>query len=140
VIEAQPMERGLEWSSEQGFASTRKDIIRWWEARRLRFNVIVGAVGVATWILVLVAGSAAVKPGEDFEEPLMMIIGPFIYGFLANICYTFGWIVDTVFYSGTPRARLYRSGLIFSVVLTALPGVWAVVAWLITVHTGRKLD
>jgi len=134
------MERGLEWSSEQGFASTRKDIIRWWEARRLRFNVIVGAVGVATWILVLVAGSAAVKSGEDFEEPLMMIIGPFIYGFLANICYTFGWIVDTVFYSGTPRARLYRSGLIFSVVLTALPGVWAVVAWLITVHTGRKLD
>jgi hypothetical protein len=57
------MERGLEWSSEQGFASTRKDITRWWEARRLRFNVIVGAVGVATWILVLEAGSAAVKPG-----------------------------------------------------------------------------
>jgi hypothetical protein len=29
---------------------------------------------------------------------------------------------------------------VFAVVLTALPGVWAVVAWLITVYTGRKLD
>jgi hypothetical protein len=48
--------------------------------------------------------------------------------------------VDAVFYMGTPRRRLYKSGLIFSVVLTALPGVWAVVAWLITVYTGRKLD
>jgi len=69
------MEHSLAWSSEQGHPSTRKDIIRWWEARRLGFNAIIGAVGVASWILVLVAGSAAVKPGEDFEEPLMMIAG-----------------------------------------------------------------
>ena len=81
-----------------------------------------------------------VKPGEDFEEPLMMITGPLVYCIFANICYTFGWIVDAVFYMGTPRTRLYKSGLIFSVVLTALPGVWAVMAWLITVYTGRKLD
>jgi hypothetical protein len=89
---------------------------------------------------VLVAGSAAVKPGEDFEEPLMMIAGPLVYCIFANICYTLGWIVDAVSYVGTPRTRLYKSGLIFSVVLTALPGVWAVMAWLITVYTGRKLD
>ena len=130
----------MEWPSEQSVVNTRKDIIRWWEARRFRFNVWVGAVGATTWILVLIAGSAAVKPGEDFEEPLAMIIGPFVYGFLANACYTLGWIVDTIFYRGMPRTRLYKSGLIFSVVLTALPGVWAVVAWLITVYTGRKLD
>jgi hypothetical protein len=30
--------------------------------------------------------------------------------------------------------------MIFSVVLTGLPGVWAVLAWLITVITGHKLD
>jgi hypothetical protein len=134
------MEEALEYPSEQGLSSPRKDIIRWWEARRFRFNVIVGAVGTATWILVMTAGSAAVKPGVDFEEPLVMILGPFVYGFLANICYTLGWIIDTIFYRGTPRTRLYKSGLIFSVVLTALPGFWAVVAWLITVYTGRKLD
>ena len=124
------MEQSQEWLSE-------REIIRWWEARRFRFNLYVGIIGVATWFLVLIAGSAAVKPGVDFEEPIVMLIGPFIYGILANICYTFGEFVDTVFYCGMPRTRLYKAGMIFSVVLTALPGVWAVVAWLITVITGH---
>jgi hypothetical protein len=134
------MERLLEWPSEQGLAISRREIIAWWEARRFRFNLYVGVVGVVTWFLVLIAGSAAVKPGVDFEEPIAMLIGPFIYGFLANICYTFGWVVDTVSYRGMPRTRLYKAGIIFSAVLTALPGIWAVVAWLMTVITGRKLD
>jgi hypothetical protein len=134
------MEKLLEWPSEQEFPSTREDVIAWWEARRFRFNLYVGVVGAATWLLVLIAGSAAAKPGVDFEEPVAMIFGPFVYGLLANICYTFGWIVDTVFFREMPRTRLYKVGMIFSVVLTALPGVWAVVAWLTTVITGQKLD
>jgi hypothetical protein len=134
------MEKGLEWASEESPLSTRGDIIRWWEARRYHFNAYLLGVGVASWLLVLIAGSAAVKPGEDFEEPLMMLFGPGIYVAMANVCYTLGWVVDTIFYDGHPRMRLYKSGLIFAVVLTALPGVWAVVAWLITVYTGRKLD
>jgi len=133
------MERGLEWLFHGHSGTTRKEIIRWWEARRFRFNVLVGLVGVVTWILVLTAGSAAVRPGEDFEEPIMMIFGPLIYGVLANVCYTLGWTVDTIFYRGTPRTRLFKAGLIFSVVLTAFPGLWAVAAWLITIYTGRKL-
>jgi hypothetical protein len=58
----------------------------------------------------MIAGSAAVKPGEDFEEPLAMLFGPFIYAALANACYTLGWVVDTIFYRGTPRTRLYKAG------------------------------
>ncbi len=69
-----------------------------------------------------------------------MLIGPFIDGILANVCYTFGEFVDTVFYRGMPRTQMYKVGMIFSVALTALPGVWSVVAWLITVITGHKLD
>jgi hypothetical protein len=118
----------------------RRDLVKWWEARRLRFNVWVGSVGVITWLLVLFVGSLAVKPGEDFEEPFMMIFGPIVYGVLANVCFSFGWIVDTTLYRGRPRAALYKAGLIFSVILTALPGIWAVAAWCITLHTGRKLD
>jgi hypothetical protein len=135
------MEKPFEFPSEQTLLlSTREEIIQWWEARRFRFNVIVGTVGIGSWILVLIAGSAAVKPGEDFEEPIAMLFGPFVYAFSANVCYTLGWIMDTVFYRGSPRTRLYKSGLIFSAVLTALPGVSAVVAWLITLYTGKKLD
>ena len=134
------VERLLEWPSKQSFSITRKEIIVWWEARRLRFNLYVGAVGIVSWFLVLIAGSAAVKPGVDFEEPVVMLIGPFIFGLLANICYTLGWVVDTVSYDGTPRTRLYKAGVIFSVVLTSLPGIWATVAWLITFISGHKLD
>jgi len=140
MTEAQSMDKTLEFPSEETLLSTRREIIQWWEGQRFRFNVIVGTVGVTSWILLMIAGSAALKPGEDFEEPIAMLFGPFVYAFLANLCYTLGWILDTIFYRGSPRTRLYKSGLIFSAVLTALPGVWAVVAWLITVYTEKKLE
>ena len=95
---------------------------------------------MVSWLLVLIAGAAAVKPGEDFEEPVVMFFGPFLYGFFANVCSTLGWLVDMIFYCGAPRSRLHRAGLIFSMLLTALPGLWAVLAWLITVYTGHKLE
>ena len=119
---------------------SRAEIGRWWEARRPRYNVLVASVGVVTWLLVLCVGSLAAKPGVDFEEPIMMIIGPIIYGACANLCFTLGWIVDTSLYRGRPRNRLWKAGLIFSLVLTALPGIWAVIAWCITLYTGKKLD
>jgi hypothetical protein len=133
------MERLLEWPSAQPDSSTRREIVAWWESRRFRFNLYVGIVGAITWLLVGTAGAAAVKPGVDFEEPIAMIIGPFAYGFLANVCYTLGWIVDMASYRGKPRMQLHKAGVIFSVVLTSLPGVWAVVAWLMTIITGHKL-
>lgn len=134
------MESLLNWPTADAAEYTRSDIVRWWEARRWRFNLYVGVVGIITWFLVMIAGSAAVKPGEDFEEPLAMIFGPFVYAILANACYTLGWIADTLSSQSRPRIGLYKAGVVFSVVLTALPGVWAVVAWLMTVITGHKLD
>jgi hypothetical protein len=119
---------------------TRIDVIRWWEQRRLDFNAYVGVVGVISWLLVLIAGGAAVKPGVDFEEPIAMIEEPVFYAIMANVCYTFGWIVDLVAFSGAPRKKLFRLGLIFSLIVTALPGLWAVSAFLMTVYTGRKLE
>ncbi len=118
----------------------RKEIVRWWEARRFEYNVWVGVVGFASWWLVLVAGGAAIGPGEDFEEPAMMFLAPMIYALIANLCYTFGWLLDVTAYHGSPRKGLFKAGLIFSVVLTALPGIWAITALLITVYTGRKLE
>ena len=96
--------------------------------------------GVVTWILVLVAGSQAVKPGVDFEEPIAMIIGPPVYALLANICYTAGPLFDVLFYIKRPHLPLFKAGFYLSVALTALPGIWAVMAWLMTVYTGKKLD
>jgi hypothetical protein len=82
------MEKGLEWASEECSTSTGGDIIRWWEGRRYAFNAVLLAVGFASWLLVMTAGTAAAKPGEDFEEPLAMLSGIFIYVVMANVCYT----------------------------------------------------
>ena len=68
-----------------------------------------------------------------------MIVGPAIYLVLANIFYTLGSLFDIAFFDGLPSPRLFKAGLIFSIILTALPGLWAVAAWLITVFTGHKL-
>jgi hypothetical protein len=119
---------------------TRADVWRWWSARRIRFNFLVGLVGFVTWWLVLIAGSAAVKPGIDFEELLAMIFGPFVFALMANICYTAGPAIDCILFEGKPKKKLFAIGLYFSMGLTALPGLWAVVAWLTTLATGRKLD
>jgi hypothetical protein len=128
----------LQWLFHGASGVTRREVIRWWEERRLSYNAYVGVVGFAAWLLVLIAGSAAVKPGVDFEEPIAMISGPFFCAIFANICYTFGWIVDIAAFCGSPRRALFRAGFIFSIVLTALLGAWAVTAYLITVYTAEN--
>jgi hypothetical protein len=69
-----------------------------------------------------------------------MLFGPILYAILANVFYIFGWIVDVVTYNDGPRKALFKIGFIFSLILTALPGLWALTAYLITLHTGHKLE
>jgi hypothetical protein len=128
------------WLFQELEGASRQKVFHWWESRRIYYNLYVGSVGIVTWFLVLVAGSAAVKPGVDFEEPIAMIIGPFLYGLIANLCYSAGPIIDVTIYRRKARVRLFKAGLILAVSLTALPGIWAVTAWLITVATGKKFD
>jgi hypothetical protein len=70
--------------------STRTDIVRWWEAPRSYFNVYVGVPGDIKWFVILIAGSAVVKPGVDCEEHLAMTLDPIVYACMANACYTLG--------------------------------------------------
>jgi hypothetical protein len=129
----------ISWIFKESEGLTRREIFAWWERRRIAFNVLVGLTGVVTWLLVLIAGSAAVKPGDDFEEPIVMILGPFLYAILANVCYTSGGIFDVLFDRRRPRVQLFRTGLYFSIALTAAPGLWALYAWISTLITGHKL-
>ena len=133
------MEPLMEWPSETVLGD-RSQVLKWWESRRLRYNLYVGAVGAVSWLLVLIAGAAAVKPGVDFAEPLAMIFGPFVYAVAANICFSFGWVVDALFFARRPRIGLFKFGVTFSVVITAVPGMWAVIVWVMTLITGNKLD
>ena len=117
-------EKGNAWFFDGPSGVNRAAAWRWWSQRRWRYNRDLFFVGTAAWLLVMIAGSAAVKPGEDFEEPLMMIAGPPLYAALANIAYTAGPILDAVLSTGSgPRKGLFKAGHVFSVVLTALPGL-----------------
>ena len=121
---------------------TAVSVIGWWEARRLPFNLIVGAVGCFT---VLAITLLTTLPGNFPGPPLAVIIGgSLVYGVLANLCYCLGPLVELTMYrlwgDQAPRAGpvLFRQGLVFSIGLTLFPIVLAllgtglrVLSWII---------
>jgi hypothetical protein len=107
-------------------------MIDWWESRRIPFNLIVGAAGVLTCIIVSVVGvGSSILFDKDIapDPPLFAIFGVVIYGIMANICYTGGWIAELVVrriwpYEADRFATLsFSTGLAFSLLLTLAPGI-----------------
>ena len=106
-------------------------ILNWWESRRLVYNIVVGLTGLGT--LATVWAISLIPPGlPRFTPPIELILA---YGALANICYTFGPMVeiglqqlwkDRVLPVGP---TLFRQGLAFSVGLTMLPVIVASGTW-----------
>jgi hypothetical protein len=113
------------------------DAIVWWEIRRIPFNLIVLVVGFASGLVIELIGSRLVKPGEDVEEPIGIMIAIIGYGVAANLCYTLGWITEIVWSGGDTirteamRPKVFRAGIIFSVVLTLLPAILIPLTWLV---------
>jgi hypothetical protein len=108
-------------------------LLRWWEARRLHYNVTVGSAGLVTLALVWLFG--ALPPAASNQViPLRVVVA---YAILANVCYTFGWLtelgVERMWGNRAPLMgpALFRQGLSFSVGLTLLPVVLAGLYWLI---------
>ncbi len=108
-------------------------IIRWWERRRLAYNVVVGGAGLVT-VVALNALSFLPPLAEGLFLPLFGVV---VYGALANLCYTAGWTSEIVFrawWGDDPPdigPVLFRQGLIFSVGLTLLPILIGVIAWIV---------
>jgi hypothetical protein len=67
-----------------------------------------------------------------FPEPFSIFVVP-LYGVLANVCYTGGWIVEIVIRklwrheAERFAVTTFKLGLQFSLLLTAMPGLFAVV-------------
>ena len=99
-------------------------IFRWWESRRLTFNVAVGATGLVT--LGAMKFIALLPPFSE-NMPLLFWPGILAYGILANLFYSLGFVTEAamqrVWHEETPRVgpALFRQGLVFSVGLTLLP-------------------
>ena len=106
-------------------------VVQWWESRRLSYNLIVGGTGVVTLVYV---NALEVLLGQGLLTPLTGAgAGPLVlvatYGVLANVCYTMGWVTETIVERWIKRPvyglgpALFRYGLVFSVGLTLLPAV-----------------
>lgn len=120
---------------------TTGQVIRWWEIRRLLYNAVLLVVGVAAiagmeWLMTKV-----IPLGEDAIEPMALVLGVVVYGIMANLCYTLGWVVELLGRKANPAAArqrgqwMFRAGLLFSCVLTSLPFWYACVYWF--VHRGH---
>jgi hypothetical protein len=98
-------------------------IFRWWESRRLPFNVIVGATGLVTLAAIKVL---ALLPPFSTSVSIFWP-GVIAYGVLANLFYSLGFMTEAAMQRAwrddTPRVGppMFRQGLIFSVGLTLLP-------------------
>lgn len=58
--------------------------IQWWEKKRIWFNIFVGAVGIIT----------VIAYGGFVYEPHYTIVQIIIWGFLANILYSSGILLE----------------------------------------------
>ena len=114
------------------YRRTTLSLLSWWESRRLTFNVLVGATGLVSLAFIYILG--LITPGIPLEPPHWMLV--VAYGVLANVCYTFGWGVESamqlVWKNRAPAIgpALFRQGLAFAVGLTALPMLIASMTWL----------
>jgi len=109
-------------------------VIRWWELRRIPYNAALLVIGGASifgmeWLV-----SRVIPLGEDAVEPLALIAGVLLYGFIANLFYTLGWVVELFGRSNPELARkrgqwLFRAGMIFACLLTTLPFWFGLAYW-----------
>jgi len=103
-------------------------ILGWWESRRPTYNLIVGGAGLLT--LGTIEVLSLLPPHLPMRVPWQLVV---IYGVLANVCYSFGFLFESLLARlwGDEVApigpTLFRHGLVFSVGLTLLP---IGVAWL----------
>jgi len=116
-------------------------LFRWWEARRLTYNLIVGGAGLVT---LTVVGLVSLLPPQQPLFPGFPWLGVVVYGVLANVCYSCGWLAElgmrALWRDEAPFAgpAMFRQGLSFAVGLTLLPIPLAVLSWVVRL-AGRLL-
>lgn len=75
-----------------------RDVVVWWESRRIPFNLIVGAAGIASALVMLLMGlvteNVVVGAIDAQGSPIFAIVAVIFYGIAANICFTGGWILE----------------------------------------------
>ena len=109
---------------------TAGGIVRWWEHRRLPYNLFVGGAGLLSlgYVGLLQTAVWGSAPGPTLLFPVAA------FGVGANVCYALGPLVEIAAEKAFGRRllpvgpMLYRMGLTFSVGLALLPSLIATAA------------
>jgi hypothetical protein len=109
------------------YSAFRHTAIRYWERRRIIYNVLLIPPSVLVYILV--AGVS--RAGDSYNwHPYLVLLLFLVSALGANICYTFAYALEFLFGSDDPASRWLRSGrstafasgLMFAILLAALGG------------------
>ena len=112
-------------------------IVRWWESRRLAFNVCVGAAG-----LVSLGAVNLITLLSDLGPIDGQWIGVAVFGVLANVCYLLGPTLEVAAQKLWGEKllpvgpTLFRMGLTFSVGLALFPALLVSIFWVARVIIG----
>ncbi|MGH7670845.1 MAG: hypothetical protein ACRENQ_15270 [Gemmatimonadaceae bacterium] len=107
-------------------------LLRWWESKRLTYNLVVGGAGLVTLGVLSLLHAV---PGPFHAGPFIPWALPLLYGVVANVCYSSGWVVESLVQRWLDRdtyglgPALFRHGLVFSVGLTLLPAAVGCFGW-----------
>ncbi len=126
-----------------------REVIGWWESRRIFFNLVVGCTGLVAVILMIGCGLIAdATVGEAIglpDGPLLGLFGIFFYAIFANILYTGGWICELLVRAATSAERsaafglkAFRIGVQFSVFVTLCPAAICWIAFAVALAKGQK--
>ncbi len=107
-------------------------IIRWWERRRLPYNLIVGGTGLVTMAFgaALTAVVATLQPVDMFRMAIW-------WGVWANVCYSLGPVVEIALDKLFGRRLLptgpllFRAGVTVAVGVTLLPIIPLVIGFIL---------
>ena len=111
-------------------------IVTWWEKRRVPYNLMVGAAGLASVAWIGVAEFLAPGGAGFILVPWQPIV---LFGVGANVFYTLGSVFESIALKIWGREvlpigpGLYRMGLTFSVGLALLPGMIFTVSMIIRI-------
>lgn len=113
------------WEDEEDHSIMK--LIRWWESKRLRYNIyllIAGAIGL------LLGGGLLILFRYQLEG---LILGILFYALLVNVCYTAGWVFELFLKAwniSIPALSRYRNSIFWiatigSILLTFFFGIGA---------------
>ena len=112
-------------------------IVRWWESRRLAYNVLVGGAGLVSLGVVNLVTLLSDIPPVDGQWIVVAV-----FGVMANVCYLLGPTIEVAAQKLWGEKLLpvgpsiFRMGLTFSVGLALLPALLVSIMWVARVIIG----